>query len=51
MGVLFTVVVSDITLENGLLQVRSRDTTVRESVHVSETTNYICRHISAAHSL
>ncbi|XP_029706141.1 DNA polymerase subunit gamma-2, mitochondrial [Takifugu rubripes] len=51
MGVLFTVVVSDGTLENGLLQVRSRDTTIKETVHVSETTSYICRHISAAHSL
>lgn len=50
MGVLFTVVVSDITLQNGLLQVRSRDTTVKESVHVSEASDYICRHISAAHS-
>lgn len=50
MGVLFTVVVSDNTLENGLLQVRSRDTTIKETVHVSETTNYICRHISAAQS-
>lgn len=51
MGVLFTVVISDNTLENGLLQVRSRDTTIKETVHISETRNYIFRYISAAHDV
>uniref|UniRef100_H3DJF9 DNA polymerase gamma 2, accessory subunit n=1 Tax=Tetraodon nigroviridis TaxID=99883 RepID=H3DJF9_TETNG len=49
MGVLFTVVISENTLENGLLQVRSRDTTIKETVHISESRNYIFRYISAAH--
>lgn len=51
MGVLFTVVVSENTLENGLLQVRSRDTTIKETVHISESRNYISRYISAAHDV
>lgn len=49
MGVLFTVLIGENTLENGLLQVRSRDTTIKETVHISETRNYICKYISAAH--
>lgn len=50
MGVLFSVVVSENTLENGLLQVRSRDTAIKETVHISESRNYIFRYISAAHN-
>ncbi|XP_054459865.1 DNA polymerase subunit gamma-2, mitochondrial [Anoplopoma fimbria] len=48
MGVLFTVVIGENTLESGLLQVRSRDTTIRETKHVSEIKNFLCRYISAA---
>ncbi|GLD74007.1 DNA polymerase subunit gamma-2, mitochondrial [Lates japonicus] len=48
MGVLFTVVVSENTLESGLLQLRSRDTTIRETMHISEIKNFISRYISAA---
>lgn len=51
MGVLFTVLISDNTLESGLLQVRSRDTTIKETVHISETRDYISTYISAAHNL
>ncbi|XP_068448532.1 DNA polymerase subunit gamma-2 isoform X2 [Clinocottus analis] len=47
MGVLFTVVISENTLESGLLQVRSRDTTVRETKHISEIKNFLSRYISA----
>ncbi|TNN69513.1 DNA polymerase subunit gamma-2, mitochondrial [Liparis tanakae] len=47
MGVLFTVVVSENTLESGLLQVRSRDTTVRETKHISEIKNFLSRYITA----
>lgn len=48
MGVLFTVVISENTLESGLLQVRSRDTTIRETMHISEIKNFLSRYISAA---
>ncbi|XP_029289539.1 DNA polymerase subunit gamma-2, mitochondrial [Cottoperca gobio] len=48
MGVLFTVVISENTLESGLLQVRSRDTTIKETKHISEVKNFLSRYISAA---
>ncbi|XP_020516125.2 DNA polymerase subunit gamma-2 [Labrus bergylta] len=48
MGVLFTVVVNENTLESGLLQVRSRDTTVRETMHISEIKKFLSRYITAA---
>ncbi|XP_033478929.1 DNA polymerase subunit gamma-2 [Epinephelus lanceolatus] len=48
MGVLFTVVISENTLESGLLQVRSRDTTIKETKHISEIKNFVSRYISAA---
>ncbi|XP_059196392.1 LOW QUALITY PROTEIN: DNA polymerase subunit gamma-2, mitochondrial [Centropristis striata] len=51
MGVLFTVVISENTLESGLLQVRSRDTTVKEIKHISEIKNFLCRYISAADNI
>lgn len=48
MGVLFTLVISENTLESGLLQLRSRDTTIKETMHISEIKNFICRYVSAA---
>ncbi|XP_029950532.1 DNA polymerase subunit gamma-2, mitochondrial [Salarias fasciatus] len=48
MGVLFTVVISENTLESGLLQVRSRDTTIKETMHVSEIRKFLSRYISVA---
>ncbi|KAM7008665.1 DNA polymerase subunit gamma-2-like [Tautogolabrus adspersus] len=51
MGVLFTVVVNENTLENGLLQVRSRDTTVRETMHISEIKKFLSRYITAADNI
>ncbi|XP_029018079.1 DNA polymerase subunit gamma-2, mitochondrial isoform X2 [Betta splendens] len=48
MGVLFTVVISENTLESGLLQVRSRDTTIKETMHISEIKNFLSKYISAA---
>ncbi|XP_004065568.1 DNA polymerase subunit gamma-2, mitochondrial [Oryzias latipes] len=51
MGVLFSVVISDNTLENGLVQVRSRDTTIRETMHISEIRKFLSRYISAAENI
>ncbi|XP_068607120.1 DNA polymerase subunit gamma-2 [Brachionichthys hirsutus] len=48
MGVLFTVVVSENSLESGLLQVRSRDTTIKETMHISEIKDFLSTYISAA---
>lgn len=48
MGVLFTVVTSENTLESGLLQVRSRDTAVKETMHISEMKKFLLRYVSAA---
>lgn len=51
MGVLFTVVIGENTLESGLLQVRSRDTTIKETMHISEIKNFLLRYISAADNI
>ncbi|KAM8945727.1 DNA polymerase subunit gamma-2 [Pelodytes ibericus] len=51
MGVLFTVLVSESTLENGLLQLRSRDTTLKESLHVSKVRHFLEQYIQAANNL
>lgn len=51
MGVLFTIIIGENTLESGLLQVRSRDTTIKETMHISEIKNFIFRYISAADNI
>lgn len=51
MGILFTMVIDENTLESGLLQVRSRDTTVRELKHISEAKGFLLRYIRAAHNM
>lgn len=51
MGVLFTVMVGENTLENGLLLVRNRDTTIRETMHISEIRQFILKYISTAENI
>lgn len=51
MGVLFTVMISENTMESGLLPVRSRDTTIKEMMHISEIKNFFFRYISAANNI
>ncbi|KAK3557202.1 hypothetical protein QTP70_026138 [Hemibagrus guttatus] len=51
MGVLFTVMVGENTLENGLLLVRNRDTTVRETMHISGIREFILKYISKAENI
>ncbi|XP_072339793.1 DNA polymerase subunit gamma-2 isoform X2 [Scyliorhinus torazame] len=36
MGVIFTIVINDTTLESGLVQLRNRDTAIKELAHISE---------------
>uniref|UniRef100_UPI00398F4997 DNA polymerase subunit gamma-2 isoform X2 n=1 Tax=Pristiophorus japonicus TaxID=55135 RepID=UPI00398F4997 len=45
MGVIFTVVISDTTLENGLVQLRNRDTTMKEMAHISEVRDFLTKYI------
>ncbi|XP_071968907.1 DNA polymerase subunit gamma-2 isoform X2 [Engystomops pustulosus] len=51
MGVLFTVLVSDVTLESGLLHLRHRDTTIRETLHISKLRGLLAQHMAAANTL
>ncbi|XP_051962187.1 DNA polymerase subunit gamma-2, mitochondrial [Xyrauchen texanus] len=51
MGVLFTVMVSESTLKNGLLLIRNRDTTIRETMHISEIKHFLLKYISASDNL
>ncbi|XP_078081900.1 DNA polymerase subunit gamma-2 isoform X2 [Mustelus asterias] len=45
MGVIFTIVISDSTLENGLVQLRNRDTAVKELAHISEVRDFLTKYI------
>ncbi|XP_004718256.2 DNA polymerase subunit gamma-2, mitochondrial [Echinops telfairi] len=48
MGILFTVLVTDATLENGLINLRSRDTTMKEMMHISKVKDFLAKYISPA---
>ncbi|XP_074927974.1 DNA polymerase subunit gamma-2 isoform X3 [Chelonoidis abingdonii] len=48
MSVLFTVLISDATLENGVVQLRSRDTTMKEMMHISRLKDFLTKYITAA---
>nr|XP_056715953.1 DNA polymerase subunit gamma-2, mitochondrial [Euleptes europaea] len=48
MSVLFTILVNDATLENGVIQLRSRDTTMKEMMHISRLKDFLTKYISAA---
>ncbi|XP_051888894.1 DNA polymerase subunit gamma-2, mitochondrial [Pristis pectinata] len=45
MGVIFTIVVNETTLENGLVQLRNRDTTMKEMGHISEVRDFLIKYI------
>ncbi|KAJ8399684.1 hypothetical protein AAFF_G00407890 [Aldrovandia affinis] len=51
MGVLFTIAITDITLESGLVQVRNRDTTIKETMHISEVRMFLTKYISASENI
>lgn len=51
MGVLFTILLSDSTLENGLIQLRNRDTTIKEVMHISHIKNFLIKYILAAENV
>uniref|UniRef100_A0A8D0BLN9 DNA polymerase subunit gamma-2 n=1 Tax=Salvator merianae TaxID=96440 RepID=A0A8D0BLN9_SALMN len=51
MSILFTILVNDTTLESGIIQLRSRDTTMKEMMHVSRLEDYLAKYISAAKNI
>ncbi|KAM4030452.1 DNA polymerase subunit gamma-2 isoform 1-T3 [Anomaloglossus baeobatrachus] len=48
MGAVFTVLVSDVTLQSGLLHLRSRDTGIKETLHISKLPAFLTQHKTAA---
>ncbi|XP_064126969.1 DNA polymerase subunit gamma-2, mitochondrial isoform X3 [Loxodonta africana] len=48
MSILFTVLVTEATLENGLIHLRSRDTTMKEMMHISKVKDFLTKYISSA---
>ncbi|XP_054988008.1 DNA polymerase subunit gamma-2, mitochondrial [Sorex araneus] len=48
MSILFTVLITDATLENGLIHLRSRDTTMKEMMHISKVKDFLVKYISSA---
>ncbi|XP_068511167.1 DNA polymerase subunit gamma-2 isoform X1 [Anas acuta] len=43
MSVLFMVLINDATLENGVVQLRSRDTTMKEMMHISRLKDFLTK--------
>ncbi|KAM9597230.1 DNA polymerase subunit gamma-2 isoform 3-T3 [Trichechus inunguis] len=48
MSILFTVLVTEATLENGLIHLRSRDTTMKEMMHISKVKDFLTKYITSA---
>eukprot|EP00069_Balaena_mysticetus_P010116 bmy_06551T0 len=48
MSILFTVLITEATLENGLIHLRSRDTTMKEMMHISKVKDFLTKYISSA---
>nr|XP_003465979.1 DNA polymerase subunit gamma-2, mitochondrial [Cavia porcellus] len=48
MSILFTILITETTLENGLIQLRSRDTTMKEMMHISKLKDFLIKYISSA---
>jgi len=48
MSVLFTVLITDGTLENGVVQLRSRDTTMKEMMHISRLKDFLTKYVTSA---
>ncbi|NXX91285.1 DPOG2 polymerase, partial [Centropus bengalensis] len=51
MSVLFTVLITDATLESGVVQLRSRDTTVKEMMHISRLKDFLTKYVTAAKNM
>ncbi|XP_077019708.1 DNA polymerase subunit gamma-2 isoform X2 [Tamandua tetradactyla] len=51
MSILFTVLITEATLENGLIHLRSRDTTMKEMMHISKLKDFLTKYISSARNV
>ncbi|NWH62730.1 DPOG2 polymerase, partial [Geococcyx californianus] len=51
MSVLFTVLITDATLENGIVQLRSRDTTMKEMMHISRLKDFLIKYITSSKNM
>ncbi|NWR70040.1 DPOG2 polymerase, partial [Centropus unirufus] len=51
MSVLFTVLITDATLESGVVQLRSRDTTMKEMMHISRLKDFLTKYVTAAKNM
>nr|XP_009677263.1 PREDICTED: DNA polymerase subunit gamma-2, mitochondrial isoform X2 [Struthio camelus australis] len=51
MSVLFTVLITDATLENGVVQLRSRDTTMKEMMHISRLKDFLTKYVASAKNI
>ncbi|XP_007482854.1 DNA polymerase subunit gamma-2, mitochondrial isoform X3 [Monodelphis domestica] len=48
MSILFTLLITETTLENGLIHLRNRDTTMKELMHISKVKDFLIMYITAA---
>ncbi|XP_038183768.1 DNA polymerase subunit gamma-2, mitochondrial isoform X1 [Arvicola amphibius] len=48
MSILFMVLVTETTLERGLIQLRSRDTTMKEMMHISKLKDFLIKYLASA---
>ncbi|KAF4801914.1 DNA polymerase subunit gamma-2, mitochondrial [Turdus rufiventris] len=48
MSIPFMVLISDGTLENGVVQLRSRDTTMKEMMHISRLKDFLIKYVTSA---
>ncbi|NXA35978.1 DPOG2 polymerase, partial [Eudromia elegans] len=51
MSVLFTVLITDATLESGVVQLRSRDTTMKEMMHISRLKDFLTKYVTSAKNI
>ncbi|NWU61611.1 DPOG2 polymerase, partial [Pterocles burchelli] len=48
MSILFTILITDATLESGVVQLRSRDTTMKEMMHISRLKDFLTKYVTSA---
>ncbi|XP_068888940.1 DNA polymerase subunit gamma-2 isoform X2 [Aphelocoma coerulescens] len=51
MSIPFMVLISDGTLENGVVQLRSRDTTMKEMMHISRLKDFLTKYVTSAKNM
>ncbi|XP_069728735.1 DNA polymerase subunit gamma-2 isoform X3 [Phaenicophaeus curvirostris] len=51
MSILFTILITDATLENGVVQLRSRDTTMKEMMHISRLKDFLTKYVTSAKNM